>query len=709
MKPFQCTYCAYSSNYKHDLKRHLKRHGIDSDNVSQFQQPFQQQIPEMQKINTQSPYLNQAINFSNSISVPPQQIINIQPPQNFRKPIFYDNQEEFYDIRLKENFKMFVSGPSRSGKTFFIKDLLKNVNIFSKQPPQITIMVYQIFQDVYRDMGVDYLIQDCPNITDKIFEISNGYPTLVIFDDFLKSGALADVANLFIVDGRHRNLSMVFIGQNLFVNDENFRLISQNSDYFVLFKNPRSVQQIRTLAAQMSPKMELMTHYSKATMDPFSYLFINLTQECKPPVKYLSHLFNELHVVKAYGSKASHLVDEGLTASTNFSRMKFKSLSSPSHAPPPPTPSQPPPHPPPPPPSYASPPTPSQPPHQFHAPPPAPPPPPIGQKDVSIGTNSMLDQGTNPMLVHTQSRGVGGPEMKDHFTNTYPVNMKNASSGNVYRDQGAQMDFVTMKDIGVGNTETIHKSTNTVPVFMKDASVGSMYKTHGTQMLPVNTEDIGVGMDEKIHKFSNTIPIETRNEAVGGYERRNEGTQIVPMHIGDDESSNDESSNEESSNDASDQDYDDDGSGDKSPYDIRKEYRDYRKEYRRLYEKKKDPINDVTVYLDYRKYLEKPKKMFSPKDVRRFDRGERDLRLNSDVNREPRRIVDGNGDFFMNHHSCNNCDELFDTARALNRHERSCNLTVFACTVCGKNLPTRRALSSHKKAMHQTRKQIREY
>lgn len=169
MKPFQCTYCAYSSNYKHDLKRHLKRHGIDSDNVSQFQQPFQQQIPEMQKINTQSPYLNQAINFSNSISVPPQQIINIQPPQNFRKPIFYDNQEEFYDIRLKENFKMFVSGPSRSGKTFFIKDLLKNVNIFSKQPPQITIMVYQIFQDVYRDMGVDYLIQDCPNITDKIF------------------------------------------------------------------------------------------------------------------------------------------------------------------------------------------------------------------------------------------------------------------------------------------------------------------------------------------------------------------------------------------------------------------------------------------------------------------------------------------------------------------------------------------------------------
>merc|ERR1711860_323059 len=117
-------------------------------------------------------------------------------------------------------------------------------------------------------------------------------------------------------------------------------------------------------------------------------------------------------------------------------------------------------------------------------------------------------------------------------------------------------------------------------------------------MLPVNTEDIGVGMHEKIHKFSNTIPIETRNEAVGGYERRNEGTQMVTMHTGDDESSND----------ASDQDYRDslDDSEDKSSYDIREEYRDYHD----CLKKKKDPINDVTVYLDYRKYLEKPKKMF---------------------------------------------------------------------------------------------------
>ena len=36
----------------------------------------------------------------------------------------------------------------------------------------------------------------------------------------------------------------------------------------------------------------LVDIYLEATKQPFSYLFINLTQECHPDVKYLSNLFN---------------------------------------------------------------------------------------------------------------------------------------------------------------------------------------------------------------------------------------------------------------------------------------------------------------------------------------------------------------------------------------------------------------------------------
>ena len=109
------------------------------------------------------------------------------------------------------------------------------------------------------------------------------------------------IATLFTVDGRHMNMSMAFLTQRMFVNNEHFRQISQNCDYFCIFKNPRNSSEIRTLAQQLTPgSLSLIEIYKEATKNPFSYLLINLTQECDPSVKYLSHVFNENHSLKVY-------------------------------------------------------------------------------------------------------------------------------------------------------------------------------------------------------------------------------------------------------------------------------------------------------------------------------------------------------------------------------------------------------------------------
>ena len=113
-----------------------------------------------------------------------------------------------------------------------------------------------------------------------------------------------DIATLFTVDGRHMNMSMAFISQRMFVNNEYFRQISQNCDYFCVFKNPRNSSEIRALAQQLTPgSLDLIEIYKEATKSPFSYLFINLTQECNIKVKYLSHLFNENHSLQVYQLK----------------------------------------------------------------------------------------------------------------------------------------------------------------------------------------------------------------------------------------------------------------------------------------------------------------------------------------------------------------------------------------------------------------------
>ena len=55
------------------------------------------------------------------------------------------------------------------------------------------------------------------------------------------------------------------------------------------------------MAQRITPgKMNLVNIYADATKNPFSYLLIDMTQEGKPEVKYLSHLFEKDLIVNTY-------------------------------------------------------------------------------------------------------------------------------------------------------------------------------------------------------------------------------------------------------------------------------------------------------------------------------------------------------------------------------------------------------------------------
>ena len=207
-----------------------------------------------------------------------------------------------FDLRLKKNFKIFLSGPSGCGKTTFISDLITNLEQISVDPPKKVIYFYKEWQTKFTDMeqtlGVNF-IEDNDMIVEQIKDFS--VPALVIFDDMLNSENLKAVAQLFTVFGRHLNLCLAFLTQRLFNNNEFFRQISQNSDYIGVFKNPRNSREIRTLASQITPKtLELLTIYQKATKEPYSYVLINLTQEGLPQLKYISNVFSKNHVVNVY-------------------------------------------------------------------------------------------------------------------------------------------------------------------------------------------------------------------------------------------------------------------------------------------------------------------------------------------------------------------------------------------------------------------------
>jgi hypothetical protein len=77
---------------------------------------------------------------------------------------------------------------------------------------------------------------------------------LIVLDDLMaQSGKDKRISDLFTKGSHHRNLAIIYTVQNIFHQGKQMRNISLNAHYIVLFKSPRSRQQIYMLARQVDP------------------------------------------------------------------------------------------------------------------------------------------------------------------------------------------------------------------------------------------------------------------------------------------------------------------------------------------------------------------------------------------------------------------------------------------------------------------------
>ena len=103
---------------------------------------------------------------------------------------------------------------------------------------------------------------------------------ICIINDLMQSVSGNQLVENLFTNGRHLNLSVMFVSQNLFYAGKKCRTISLNSTYIVVFKNPRDQTQILHLACQMFPSKPkfLQAACKEETKDPYRYLFIPVHQ-----------------------------------------------------------------------------------------------------------------------------------------------------------------------------------------------------------------------------------------------------------------------------------------------------------------------------------------------------------------------------------------------------------------------------------------------
>lgn len=158
-------------------------------------------------------------------------------------------EEIEFDPRLCVPFSCQIVGPSGSGKTHFVKNVLENCKDVMQRVPDNIVWIYTSCQPMYDELQQNNKkiksIEGLPDSFDDPDLFPPHHSHLVILDDVLLQAAEhPEVARIFTQYRHHKNMSMMLLTQNLFYKGKYSRTISLNTNYLVLFNNPRDKLQI---------------------------------------------------------------------------------------------------------------------------------------------------------------------------------------------------------------------------------------------------------------------------------------------------------------------------------------------------------------------------------------------------------------------------------------------------------------------------------
>lgn len=200
------------------------------------------------------------------------------------------------DVRLKHPFGALVAGPTGCGKTQFVKKLLEHSDEVIDGPPQNVIWCYGMHQPAYDEMSQSFphisFEEGLPN--DLESRIDPSIRNLVVIDDLMNEVSHDKrLSNIFTKGCHHKNLSCIFILQNIFHQGKELRNVSLNCHHMVLFKSPRDNSQITHLAKQMYPGniKFLQEAFKDATAKPYDYLLCDLKPDTLEDYRLRSSIF----------------------------------------------------------------------------------------------------------------------------------------------------------------------------------------------------------------------------------------------------------------------------------------------------------------------------------------------------------------------------------------------------------------------------------
>ena len=185
---------------------------------------------------------------------------------------------EIENIKFLKPFRIIISGGSGCGKTIFVKDLINDTEFYSS----FKRIVYN-YPDYLDDPYVEFnnAVEFIPGLINQEFTSSLEPNSLIIIDDLAREVSKSvDLLNLFTVEARKRNISILLITQSLYIDTDIFRQIKLNCTGFVLFKFRAGIEKNMKLLRDVGMSHLMSNKLFHNVYKPrYKYIFIDLHPE----------------------------------------------------------------------------------------------------------------------------------------------------------------------------------------------------------------------------------------------------------------------------------------------------------------------------------------------------------------------------------------------------------------------------------------------
>ena len=170
----------------------------------------------------------------------------------------------------------------------FTLRLIENAKEMIAPVPEKIIWCYGVYQDIFADYSNIEFHEGVPALS--LFD--GKQRTLLVLDDLMDQVS-DSVSQIFTKISHHKNLSVLYLTQNLFYKNKHSRTISLNSHFLVLFKNRRDITQVANLARQMYPGKSafLVEAFADASAGPYGYLLVDLRPQTAEEIRLRTNIF----------------------------------------------------------------------------------------------------------------------------------------------------------------------------------------------------------------------------------------------------------------------------------------------------------------------------------------------------------------------------------------------------------------------------------